>query len=241
MADPLHQFEITPIANTIEIAGYDISFTNSALWMVIAAVAIYVFTAFGTRKQALVPGRWQAAVESSYEFLANMVEENAGKEGRKFFPFVFTLFMFILFGNLLGLIPGSFTFTSHIIVTFAMAAVVFIGVTAVGIAKHGLHFFSFFVPHGVPAAMVPIMVPIEVISYLIRPFSLSIRLFVNMTAGHIMLKVFAGFVAAMGIFGILPLAMTVAFTGLEVVIAFLQAYVFTILSCMYLRDAIYLH
>jgi F-type H+-transporting ATPase subunit a len=184
-------------------------------------------------------------VEMVYEFIANMVKDNVGREGRKYFPFFFCLFMFILLGNLIGLIPGAFTFTSHVIVTFAMAVAVVAGVTVIGIMRHGTHFFSLFVPEGVPKAMIPIMVPIEIISYLIRPFSLSIRLFVNMTAGHILFKVFAGFVIGLGsiffLFGLGPLMVLVAVFALEVVVAILQAYVFAILSCMYLRDAVHLH
>jgi len=170
-----------------------------------------------------------------------MVRENAGPEGRRYFPFFFTLFMFILFGNMLGMIPGSFTFTSHIIVTFTMAVFVVTTVTIIGIVRHGWHFFSFFAPSGVPILVMPLLVPIEILSYLIRPISLSVRLFVNMMAGHIMLKTFGGFIVALGIFGIAPLALTVALSGLELAIAFLQAYVFTVLSCIYLHDALYLH
>lgn len=240
MAGPLAQFQVKPIAQ-LSAGGMDISFTNSALWMVITAVVITVFMVIGMRKRELVPGPWQSLAESSYEFIGNMIKDNVGDEGRKFFPFIFTLFMFILFGNLLGLLPYSFTFTSHIIVTAVMALVVFIGVTLVGIAKHGLHFFSFFVPSGVPKAMVPIMIPIEVVSYLSRPVSLSIRLFANMMAGHTMMKVFAGFVFTLGVAGAAPLLMDVVLTGFEVLVAFLQAYVFTVLTCLYLNDALHLH
>ena len=180
--------------------------------------------------------------EISYEFVANLLVETVGNEGRKYFPFVFSLFMFILFGNMLGMIPYSFTFTSHIIVTFAMALVVFVGVTILGFARHGWHFFSFFVPPGVSVVLWPLMIPIEIISYLSRPVSLGVRLFANLTAGHTMLKVFAGFVVSMGVIGgILPLEFVVALTGLELLIAFLQAYVFTILTCFYINDAIHLH
>ena len=196
----------------------------------------------GMRRRALVPGRWQSAAELSYEFVANLLRDTVGSEGRKYFPFVFTLFMFILFGNMLGMIPYSFTFTSHIIVTFALALVVFLGVTVLGFVKHGIHFFSFFVPPGVSVVLWPLMIPIEIISYLSRPISLAVRLFANLTAGHTMLKVFAGFIISMGIVGgILPLAFVVALTGLELLIAFLQAYVFTILTCFYINDAIHLH
>jgi len=240
VAGPLAQFQVKPIAQ-LSVGGMDISFTNSAMWMVITAVVITVFMVIGMRKRELVPGPWQSLAETSYEFIGNMIKDNVGDEGRKFFPFIFTLFMFVLFGNLLGLLPYSFTFTSHIIVTAVMALVVFVGVTLVGIAKHGLHFFSFFVPSGVPKAMVPIMIPIEVVSYLSRPVSLSIRLFANMMAGHTMMKVFAGFVFTLGVAGAAPLLMDVVLTGFEVLVAFLQAYVFTVLTCLYLNDALHLH
>jgi F-type H+-transporting ATPase subunit a len=209
--------------------------------MGIAVVAAYGLVMLGTRHAALVPGRLQSVVELAYEFVASMIRENAGKEGMKYFPAIFTLFMFVLFGNLLGMIPGSFTFTSHIIVTFAMAATVFVGVTAIGFAKHGAHYLSLFVPQGAPTAILPLLVPIEIISYCVRPISLSVRLFVNMVAGHTMLKVFAGFALGLGVLGVAPLAVTVAITGLEFVIAFLQAYIFTVLTCIYLNDALHLH
>ncbi len=245
MASPLEQFYIKPIV-PIEIGGVDLSFTNSSAWMVAAVVAASAFLTFGARRRALVPGRWQVMAEMSYEFIANMIRDNVGDAGRRFFPYIFTLFMFILFGNLLGLIPYSFTFTSHVIVTGALAVMVIVAVTGVGIARHGLHFFSFFVPSGVPWPMMPLMIPIEVISYLSRPVSLSIRLFANMMAGHTMMKVFAGFViplgaATLGIGGLAPIAMDVALTAFELLIAFLQAYVFTVLTCLYLNDALHLH
>ncbi len=235
---PLEQFEIKPLV-PMHIGDIDISFTNSALFMVIAVMLITALMTFGMRGRAMVPGRLQSVAELSYEFIANMLRENVGSEGRQYFPFVFSLFMFILFGNLLGMIPYSFTTTSHIIVTFALALVVFLIVTIVGFVRHGLHFLSFFVPPGVPKVLYPILVPIEVLSYFIRPVSLSVRLFANMLAGHTMLKVFAGFVVSLGILaGWLPLAFVVALTGLEFLIAFLQAYVFTILTCLYLNDAV---
>jgi len=237
---PLAQFEIHHIV-PIKIGGYDVSFTNSSLMMVIAVALATAFLLLGMRRGALVPGRWQSAAEVTYEFVADLFRETVGQEGRRFFPFVFTLFLFILFGNMLGLLPYSFTFTSHIIVTFALAAVVFVGVTIVGFAKHGLHFFSFFVPPGAPILMWPLLIPIEVISYLSRPISLSVRLFANLLAGHTLLKVIAGFVAVLGVAGVLPLAVVIALTGLEMLIAFLQAYVFAILTCLYLNDALHLH
>jgi F-type H+-transporting ATPase subunit a len=241
---PLEQFEIQPIL-PITVGDLNLSFTNSSLWMAISVLLIYALVMLGTRHASMVPGRLQALVEMSYEFIADMLGSTVGKDGRKYFPFVFTLFMFILFGNLLGMIPGSFTYTSHIIVTFSMAIFVVTAVTIIGIVRHGWHFFTFFAPSGCPIYVMPLLVPIEVLSYLIRPISLSVRLFVNMMAGHIMLKTFAGFIIALGAFyvvpAIAPLALTVGLTGLELAIAFLQAYVFTVLTCIYLHDAIHLH
>lgn len=226
----------------IKIGDLDISFTNSALWMVAVVAAITVFMVLGLRQRAIVPGRWQSAVEMSYDFIANLLKDNVGSEGRRYFPFIFSLFMFILFGNIMGLLPGAFTITSHIIVTFAMAAVVFVGVTIIGFARHGLHFFGYFVPPGAPLWLLPIMIPIEVISYFIRPMSLSVRLFANMVAGHVMLAVIGGFAFALGVWaGWLPVAVVSVLFGLELLIACLQAYVFTILTCIYLHDAIHLH
>ena len=245
MASPLEQFEIHTIV-PIQIGGADLSFTNSALWMVAATCAATAFLAISMRRRALIPGRWQTLAELSYEFVANMIRDNVGDEGRQYFPLIFSLFMFILFGNLLGLIPFSFTFTSHLAVTAALAVFVIVGVTMIGIVKHGLHYFSFFVPQGVPAVMLPLMIPIEIVSYLSRPLSLSIRLFANMMAGHTMIKVFASFVFSLGavsfgVGGLAPLAMNVALVGFEVLVAFLQAYVFTVLTCLYLNDALHLH
>ena len=237
---PLEQFLIKPLIE-IKVGGVDLSFTNSALFMTIAVVVICLFLTLSMGRKSAVPGRWQSMAEMSYEFVANLIRETIGAEGRKYFPIIFTLFMFILFGNLLGMVPYSFTFTSHIAVTFAMALVVFVFVTILAIVKHGVHFFSFFVPPGAPKAMWPLLIPIEVISYLSRPISLSVRLFANMLAGHTLLKVFAGFVVALGAAGIVPLAFIVALTGLEILIAFLQAYVFTILTCLYINDALHLH
>lgn len=237
---PLEQFEVHPLI-PIEVGGVNLSFTNSSLWMVIAVALVALFLILGVRKGAMVPGRVQSLAEMSYEFIANLLRETVGTEGRRYFPLIFTLFMFVLFGNLLGMVPYSFTFTSHIIVTFGMAIVVFAGVTVLGFVKHGLHFLSFFVPPGVPWFMLPLLVPIEVISYLSRPVSLSVRLFANMLAGHTLLKVFGGFAATMGVGAIVPLAVMVPVTALEVLIAFLQAYVFTILTCLYINDALHLH
>ncbi|ESR26221.1 F0F1 ATP synthase subunit A [Lutibaculum baratangense] len=239
--DPMHQFVVQPIV-PLHIGGLDVSFTNSSLFMVLAVVLISLFTLASVGSRSLVPGRMQSLAELSYEFVANMVRENAGTEGMKYFPFIFSLFMFILFANMLGMIPYAFTITSHIIITFALALAVFIGVTAIGFMKHGLGYFRLIVPHGAPAVLLPLLVVIELISYLTRPISLSVRLFANMLAGHTMLKVFAGFVVMMGVLGgWLPLLAMVAFTGLEFLVAFLQAYVFAILACIYLNDALHLH
>lgn len=238
---PLAQFEIKTLI-PMQLGETSIGFTNSALFMSMSVILITAFLVIGMRRRALVPGRWQSAAELTYEFVANLLRDTVGNEGRKYFPFVFTLFMFILFGNMLGMLPYSFTFTSHVIVTFALAMVVFVGVTILGFVKHGVHFFSFFVPPGVSVVLWPLMIPIEIISYLSRPISLSVRLFANLTAGHTMLKVFAGFIISLGVVGgVLPLAFVVALTGLEFLIAFLQAYVFTILTCFYIKDAIHLH
>lgn len=240
-SSPLHQFVIQPIV-PIHIGGVDLSFTNSSLFMVVAVTLATLFLTLGMRGRDLVPGRFQSMAEMSYEFVASMIRDNVGSAGRKFFPFIFTLFMFVLLGNLLGLVPYSFTYTSHIVVTAGLAIVVIVGVTIVGIIRHGFHFFTFFVPTGVPAALLPLMIPIEVISYLSRPVSLSIRLFSNMMAGHTMLKVFGGFVILLGFLGGWgPLVMDVLLIGFELLVAFLQAYVFTVLTCIYLNDALNLH
>jgi len=246
--DPLHQFQIQRYL-PINIGGLDASFSNSALYMVITVALITGLIVYGMRGRALVPTRMQSLAELFYEFVANLVRDNAGPDARKYFPFVFSLFMFIMIGNLLGLIPGTFTFTSHIIVTFGLALTVFVFVTLLGLIKHGFHFFTLFMPSGVPMALAPILIPIEVLSYLSRPVSLSIRLFANMMAGHTMLKVFGGFSVLLGgalggagyAIGILPLAINVALVGFEILVALLQAYVFTILTCLYIRDALELH
>lgn len=240
MAGPLEQFEIKTLV-PIHVGGVDASFTNASLFMVVAIAAVTLFLTIGMRKREMVPGRWQSMSEVIYQFVAGMVRENVGTEGRAYFPFIFTLFMFILFANLIGLLPYSFTVTSHIIVTFALAGVVFVGVTIIALVKHGLKFFSYFVPHGTPVVMMPLLVPIEVISYLARPVTLALRLFANMTAGHTMLKVFAGFVILLGVFGVAPMVVIVALYGLELLVALLQAYVFAILTSLYLHDALHLH
>ena len=246
--DPLHQFQIQRYL-PINIGGLDASFSNSALYMVITVALITGLIVYGMRGRALVPSRMQSLAELFYEFVANLVRDNAGPDARKYFPFVFSLFMFIMIGNLLGLIPGTFTFTSHIIVTFGLALTVFVFVTLLGLIKHGFHFFSLFMPSGVPMALAPILIPIEILSYLSRPVSLSIRLFANMMAGHTMLKVFGGFSVLLGgalgglgyTVGILPLVINIALVGFEILVAMLQAYVFTILTCLYIRDALELH
>ncbi len=244
MASPLEQFQIKPIV-AFDVAGYNLAFTNSALWMTLAALGLSVFLIATARGARLVPGRMQSVGELMYEFIAGMVRENVGDEGKKYFPFFFTLFCFVLGGNLFGLIPGAFTFTSHIIVTFSMALAIFLVITLIGIARHGTHFFSLFFPSGAPLATAPILIPIEVISYMARPISLSVRLFANMTVGHIIMKIFAGFVISLGAFylipGIVPFSILVGLSALEFFVAALQAYIFTILSCIYLHDAIHLH
>ena len=243
--DPTHQFVIQKIV-PIEIGGVDLSFTNSSLFMVATVAVASAFLYFSTSSRGLIPGRAQSVAEMSYEFIASMLREGAGKAGMKFFPMVFSLFMFILTANLLGMFPYFYTVTSQIIVTFALALFVIATVLVYGFYKHGLGFLQLFVPQGVPGALLPLVIAIEIISFLSRPISLSVRLFANMLAGHITLKVFAGFVASLGALGavgiggaILPLLMTVALTGLEFLVAFLQAYVFAVLTCMYLNDAVH--
>ena len=247
MHSPVAQFEIKPIFD-LSIGGYDVSFTNSSLFMLLAIVVSSIFLISAMRKRELIPGRMQGLAEMMYEFVADMVRSNVGNEGRPYFPFIFTIFVFLLFGNLLGLIPYSYTFTSQIVVTFVMAAFVFLALTVLALFKHGLHFFSFFVPAGAPRPLIPFLIIIEVISYFVRPVSLSVRLFANMLAGHTMLKVFAGLaVMITGVGGaavagsVFPFIALIGLTGLEVLVAVLQAYVFTILTCMYLNDALHLH
>ncbi len=237
---PLEQFKITRLVE-MEVGGLDVSFTNSAVWMVVVIVAISVSLLFAMRKGSMVPGRGQSVAELSYEFVANMVRDNVGSAGRAYFPFIFSLFMFILFANILGLIPYAFTVTSHIIVTFAMAITVFLGVTVIGLIKHRMRFFTLFLPKGIPMVIAPFLVIIELFSYLARPITLSLRLFANMMAGHTLLKVFGGFVVALGFLGIGPFVFIIALYGLELMVAFLQAYVFAILTCLYLNDALHLH
>jgi len=243
--DALSQFELSPVLGAL---GTSVGFSQANLFMVIAVLLTIGLLAFGMRQRAIVPGRLQSLAETSYEFVHELVTGQVGDEGKRFFPFVFALFMFVLFGNLLGMLPYAFTFTSHIAVTFALAMIVFVLITVVAISIHGMHFFSYFFPEGAPKALAPLIIPIEVISYLSRPVSLSVRLFANMVAGHVMLKVFATFVVlmgsagAVGIFGAAaPLAVNVALVGFEFLVAFLQAYVFAILTSIYLHDAVHLH
>ena len=244
MASPLEQFQIKPLV-PLEVAGYDVSFTNAALFMTLALLATWAFMFFGMRKASLVPGRWQSAVESVHEFVVGMVDENIGPKGRGYVPFIFSLFIFVLIANLIGLLPYAFTVTSHIAVTFAFASFIFLLCVIIGIAKHGLHFFSLFVPPQTPIFLLPLIVVIELISFLSRPLTLSVRLFANMTAGHILLKVFAGFIISLGLaggvlplIGILPMAMNVALYALELLVAVVQAYVFALLTCVYLNDSV---
>jgi len=238
--NPLDQFIIQTWV-PIKIGGLDASFTNSSAFMLLTVICATALMVLAVKPRAGVPGRWQLLAELSYQFIARMVSDNIGKEGRTYFPLIFSIFMFVLFGNLIGMIPYSFTFTSHIAVTLTMAVVIFLMVTVIAFMKHGFKFFSFFLPEGVPIILSPLMIVIEVISYFTRPFSLSVRLFANMMAGHTLLKVIGGFVVPLGIFGIVPIAGLVAVMGLEFLIAFLQAYIFTILTCIYINDAIHLH
>ncbi|MBJ7250526.1 MAG: F0F1 ATP synthase subunit A [Acetobacteraceae bacterium] len=243
--DALSQFELSPVLGMV---GQAVGFSQANLFMVIAVLLTMGLLVYGMRQRAIVPGRLQSLAETSYEFVHELVTGQIGDEGKRFFPFVFALFMFVLFGNLLGMLPYAFTFTSHIAVTFALALIVFVLITVVAISIHGMHFFSYFFPEGAPKILAPLIIPIEVISYFSRPVSLSVRLFANMVAGHVMLKVFATFVVlmgsagAVGIFGaVAPLAVNVALIGFEFLVAFLQAYVFAILTSIYLHDAVHLH
>ncbi len=243
--DALGQFELHTALGPL---GRSVNFTQSNLMMVIGAVLILGTLYYGMRPRAVVPGRLQSLAEVAYSGLLSMSVGSIGPEGRRFFPFVFTLFFFVLMGNLLGLLPYSFTYTSHIAVTFGLALLVIVVVTAVALRIHGLHFFSYFFPAGAPKLLAPLIIPIEVISYLSRPVSLAIRLFANMVAGHVMFEVFATFVVllagagALGtVAGILPMALNVVLVGFELLVAALQAYVFAILTCIYLHDAVHLH
>jgi F-type H+-transporting ATPase subunit a len=244
--DPTAQFVTNKIIPLENVGGLDLSFTNSSLAMVGTVALASSFLYFATAKRGLIPSRGQSIAESAYEFVASMLRDAAGTEGMRFFPFVFSLFMFILVANLLGMFPYFFTVTAQIIVTFALSMLVMGTVVVYGVAKHGVKFLGLFVPDGIPGILIPLVAAIEVISFLSRPISLSIRLFANMLAGHITLKVFAGFIVSMSSLGalgiggaILPLVMVVALTGLEFLVSFLQAYVFAVLTCMYLNDALH--
>ena len=240
--NPMHQFEVYRIGPEINLGAVNLSFTNASLFMAISAITILFLLFLGTKKKLLIPSKMQLITEMSYTFIAKMINETAGPSAKPFFPFIFTLFMFVLFCNMIGMLPYSFTVTSHIIVTFILAAIIFIGITIIGFVKHGIKYLELFVPKGVPLALLPLIVVIEIISYLSRPVSLSVRLFANMMAGHTMLKVFGGFVLSLGLLGgWLPLSFSVALIGLEILVAFLQAYVFAILTCIYLNDALNLH
>jgi len=245
--DPIHQFNINNLFTIGEIGGHTISFTNSSAYMLLTVAVICLLAIRGLKGQQLVPGRFQSAAELSYEFVASMIRSSAGQEGMRFFPLVYSLFTFILVSNLIGIIPYAFTVSSHIIITAAFALLVFFTVLIYGFYKNGLKFFKIFVPAGIPIYILPLVVMIEILSFLSRPLSHSVRLFANMLAGHITLKVFAGFVALLGtslgaigwIGGVVPLALTVAIYALEILVAFLQAYVFAILTCIYLNDALH--
>lgn len=241
IGDPLAQFKIQKLVS-MNIFGMDIMITNSTLFMILTLITSVAFFAWTTRKIALIPSRSQASGEIMVNFIRNLLKDNIGSESSdKFFPIVFSLFMFVLFCNILGMLPYSFTVTSHIIVTFALALFVFLLVTIYGFYKHGLHFMSILVPNGTPTAMVPLLFAIELITYFARPISLSIRLAANMMAGHVMLKVIASFVIALGLFGFVPFILLMLLIGFEIFVAVLQAYIFTVLTCVYLNDAVNLH
>ena len=239
--NPMHQFEVYRIGPEIKLGAIDISFTNASLFMVISSLASLIIFNLGSKKNSLLPNKLQLMSELSYTFVAKMIADTAGSKARPYFAFIFSLFMFVLFCNMFGMIPYTFTVTSHIIVTFAFAGLIFIGVTLIGFVTNGLGYLRMFYPKGVPVYMAPIIIPIEIISYLTKPVSLSVRLMANMLAGHSIIKIFAGFIVMMGFFGIIPLAGLVAIYALEVFIAFLQAYIFTILTCIYLNDALHPH
>ena len=240
--NPMHQFNVYKIGPEIKINGIDLSFTNASLFMLISGIFISLFLLLGTKDRKIVPGKFQLMSDMLYNFISKMISDTAGKKAKPYFSFIFSLFIFVLFCNMVGMLPYSFTVTSHIIVTLAFAIFIFIGVTILGFVIHGFKYLKIFVPSGVPMVLLPIIMIIEIISYLSRPVSLSVRLFANMMAGHTMLKVFGGFVISLGLVaGWLPLTFSVALTGLEILVAFLQAYVFAILTCIYLNDALNLH
>ena len=240
--NPMTQFEVYKIGPEIKFGNIDLSFTNSSLFMIISASIICLFLYFSTKERKIIPGKLQLISEILFNFIAKMISDTAGSKAKPYFPFIFSLFVFVLLCNMVGMLPYSFTVTSHIIVTLIMALFIFFAVTIIGFLKHGFKYLSIFVPSGVPVVLLPLITVIEIISYLSRPVSLSVRLFANMMAGHTMLKVFGGFVISLGLLGgWLPLSFSVALTGLEILVAFLQAYVFAILTCIYLNDALNLH
>ncbi len=243
MNNPMHQFEIHKLYD-LQLFGVDISITNSTVFMLIATALIIAVLSLGIRRNYHLrhPNKAEVISEQAFNFVANLVHENCGSEARRYLPFVMSFFMLIAMGNLLGMVPYTFTFTSHIIVTFAMAAMVFIVITIIGFMHHGVRYLKIFLPDGAPLFLAPILIPIELISYLSRPISLSVRLFANIMAGHIVLKIFAGFIISLGIVGgVIPLGMTVLLTFFEVFVALVQAYIFAILTCVYLNDALHLH
>ncbi len=241
MSGPMDQFKIKEIV-PLEMFGVNISITNATLWLAIATVSLILFQHFALRRASVIPGKLQLLLETSYDFITSMIGDTIGKGGKAYAPFIFTVFMFVLFSNLLGMLPYSFTITSHFAVTLTLAMFFFIVITIIGFMNHGLHFLSLFLPAGAPKALAPLLVFLELVSYLVRPFTLSLRLFLNMMAGHVILKVFAGFSVMVGVyFGFLPALFNVLFVGFEFFVAALQAYIFTILICIYLNDSINLH
>jgi len=242
LADPMHQFQIIPLI-PLEIGGIDLSFTNSSLWMLIGAVISIIGLTIASERKAMIPGRMQVGAESLYHFIENLITDNVGGSAKQYFPLVFTLFVMVLIGNFLGMIPYSFTYTSHLAVTAGLALLVFFTVLIIGIARHGFHFFSLFVPPGVPMWLLWLVVLIEIVSFISRPITLSVRLFANMVAGHVLMKVIAGFAimfASMGgiawVGTLLPVAFNIVMVGFEFFIGFIQAYVFAVLTCIYLKD-----
>ena len=240
MANPLEQFEVKTLI-PLRIGNVDVSFTNSSLFMVLAVVVSTLFFALCLRKRAIVPSTAQTIPEGIYGFIRGLIKENIGDEGLKYFPFIFSIFLFVIFGNILGLFPYSFTFTSHLAAVGGLACIALLFNIAVGISKKKWGYWRTFMPKGIPMVLAPLIIPIEVISFLSKPFSLTVRLVANMTVGHIMLKIIAGFVVALGALGIVPLLFDAAIVMFEIFIACLQAFIFTVLSCIYLGDAIHSH
>lgn len=241
MSNPLTQFAILPLVPLPTVAGVDLSITNSAVMMILTVIIAFATLYYFVNPSRLLPSVGQACAEMYYKFIRNLVQDTAGIEALRYLPFVFAIFTFVLLGNLFGMLPYSFTFTSHIIVTLALALLVFITVTIIGLVRHGLNFFHLFFPEGAPLILAPVLVPVEIFSYFVRPMSLSVRLFANMLVGHILLKVVLGFVVTLGVFGVLPFVFTILLIGFEVFVALIQAYIFALLTCIYLKDAIHLH